>query len=228
MKKIINYSLILAVAASAFMFTACEDGDPGVSGPQGEQGTKGDTGDAGDDGLGFGEAAQYGNIVVTFKGTRIDDQPFEKTLNFKFAVQGPDLAEDSYVSKYDNEGNTGFDFSATRFHSVVVPDETMNGSNSNAGFDFSMPDDGNQEGLIIRFGVNVGIVSDDFKYFLLDHSREYQIDETVTEYSFNAATGELKFKFNTISPADDNDTDHALEITADVNVKVVENIGWVD
>lgn len=220
MKQLLKFGLIFTIATSGFMFTACEgeDGEPGVAGAQGE---KGDVGDTGAEGVGFNEALQYGNIVVQFKGTRADNVAFNKTIDFKFCPTGPDAANYSYASPYQTEGGAAIDFRIGRFNSVVVSDFSEGGSNSFVSFDFTKY----EEESYVDLDLNVGIVSDDMKFFTLwDDYSEIPFSEAVSEYSFNSVTSELKFKFHLVVPEESNSTGHELEISADVNTKVLQYI----
>ena len=224
MKQLLKFGLVFTIVTSVLLLTACEgeDGEPGAAGPQGE---KGDTGDAGEDGIGFDEAVQYGNIVVQFKGTRTDNVAFNKTIDFKFSPTGPDAAYYSYASLYQTEGGPAAEYRIQRFNSAVVSDYSEGESNSYINFQFTKYE---EDESYVNLNLNVAIVSDDMKFFSLwDDFSEITFSESVSEYSFNSVTSELKFKFHLIVPEDSNSTGHELEITADVNTKVLQYI-YVD
>lgn len=221
MKQLLTFGLICTIAISGLLFTACEgeDGEPGATGAQGE---KGDKGDAGEDGVGFDEAVQYGNISVQFKGTRMDGVAFNKTIDFKFCPTGPDAAYHSYASPYETEGGAVTEFRIIRFSSAVMTDNSEGGSNNSIDFHLSKYEENES---YIELDLNTAIVSDDLKVFTLyDDFSEILFSETVSEYSFNSVTSELKFKFHFVVPEDNNSTNHELEITADVNTKVLQYI----
>ena len=223
MKQFIKLGLIFTIATSGIIFTACEDGEPGVAGTQGEKGATGDTGENGENGVGYNEATQYGNIVVQYKGTRVDNAPFDKTINFRYSVSGPDIESTSTVWDYNND-ETDLEFNIKRYSSVVTSDNSEGGSNSSVNFNLRQFNDGERESYISIYN-NVAIISDDFKFFVLySNDNQFSISETVSDYSFNSATGELKFKFQVTLPAGENPTNHELKITADVNVKVIESV----
>jgi hypothetical protein len=224
MKQLLKFGLIFTIATSGLLFTACqgEDGDPGAVGPQGDKGDKGDTGE---EGVGFDEATQYGNITVQFKGTRIDNKAFDQTVNFKFSPIGPDAANASGVWDYNNEDGSGTEFNLSRYNSAIVS-YSEGSSNSYFQLNYIKLDEGDS---YVRLGTNVAIVSDDMKFFSLYrylYASSFSAEETVTEYDFNSATGTLKFKFKAVIPAngDYNNTGHELEISADVNVIVLQSI----
>ncbi|MBT1708101.1 hypothetical protein KK062_07700 [Fulvivirgaceae bacterium PWU5] len=223
MKQLIKFGFIFTIFTSGLIFTACEDGEPGIAGAQGEKGENGDLGDTGENGVGYTEATQYGNIVVQYKGTRPDDVPFDKTINFKYAIDGPDVRYTSNVWDNNNDG-TDLEFGVYRYSSAVTLDNYESGSNNYVGFRLRQTTLEGEESYIQIFN-NVAIISDDFKFFTLYTSEnQFSVSETLSGYSFTSATGELKFKFNTTLPADGNATGHELEITADVNVKVIEDV----
>ncbi|MCD9016937.1 hypothetical protein [Parachryseolinea silvisoli] len=218
MKQFLKFGLIFTMATSGLLLTACGDGDPGISGAQGE---KGDTGDMGSDGEGFDELTQYGNIVVRYKGARIDNVAFDKTFDFKFSPNGPDLAWTSSVSSYEyGEGQSALAFELSRYHSAMM----SGSSTSYVRFSFDKPADGSESTVNIES--QVAIISDDKKSFSTYPRFELPFSQAVSEYSFNAATGELMFEFKCTVPADNkyNDTNNDLEISAEVNVKVVQDI----
>lgn len=225
MKQLIKLGLIFTIATAGLIFTACEDGEPGIAGAQGGKGEKGDTGDNGENATGYSEATQYGAIAIRYKGIRIDNVPFDKTINFKYAPTGPDLTGNSTVWDY-NYDQTDLEFSVFRHSSVVISERGADGggSNNTVGFMLRVFDDGERESYIQIFN-NVAIISDDFKFFtLFIGENQFSVSETVSDYSFNSATGELKFKFETTFPANENPTGHELTLSADVNVKVLENV----
>lgn len=224
MKKLIKFGLIFTMAATGFVFTACQDGEPGPTGTQGEKGEKGDVGDTGANGDGYDELTPYGNIVVRYKGTRTDDVAFDKTIDFKFSPVGPDVSDFSRVWEWE-EGSTGRTFQAERYSSPAVVNGY--GTNNYAGFWFPRPDDQEEDYEIYVYSYT-SILSDDMKFFALDLGQYFSVAETITDYSFTSATGELKFKFHVVIPANQNETNHELDIAADVNVKVVSAIGPID
>jgi hypothetical protein len=222
MKQFVKYSLTLAIAASGFIFAACEgeDGDPGAAGAQGDKGTKGDTGAEGENGIGFDEALQYGNIVMQLKGTRTDGVAFDEMIDFKFCPPGPDAIEASEVQQ--NESGS-LSFSLARFNAVRVSDNSDYGTNSAVALYLNKSENDEESSLVIV--LSVGIISDDAKFFRIYNDYSYPIsEENLTDYSFNSVTSELKFKFHGVFPADENDTNHDLEVTANVNVKVLQNL----
>jgi hypothetical protein len=225
MKNFIKLSLIFSVAAaSGFFFTACQDGEPGPSGTQGEKGVKGDAGDTGANGVGYDDFPSYGNIVMRYQGTRIDGVAFDKTIDFKFAPSGIDASQYSGVFDW-TEGSPGRTFQIDRYS---LPAIVHGYTASNAvGVWYSRPDDEEEEAYLSVYSYT-SIYSDDMKFFRLGLYLEYPPSETVTEYSFNSATGELAFKFHAVVPADQNETDHDLDLTADVNVKVMKAVEPID
>lgn len=223
MKQLIKLGLMFTIAASGLIFTACEDGEPGIAGAQGEKGGKGDTGDNGENGVGYNEATQYGTIAIQYKGIRIDDVPFDKTINYKYAVTGPDLMSYSTVWDY-NSDETNLEFNVYRYSSAVIS-ERRGDDNNYVGFTLRKFNDGERESYI-RISNHVAIISDDFKVFTLYIDGNQFPIETVSGYSFNSAMGELKFTFEVTFPAGENPTGHELTLSANVNVKVLENVDY--
>jgi hypothetical protein len=215
-----------AVAISGFMFSACqgEDGEPGATGPQGEKGDKGDTGEQG---VGFDESTTLGNIVVRYKGTRADNVPFDETIDFKFAPTGPNAVEYSYASRFSvNDGFTGYEFGVARVDAPMVTPDSEGSNNNLAGFRITKYDGTEMESTVQLYSTVI-FASDDMKYFTLNvGENNTSISDAITDFSFSSVTGELKFKFEWLLPANmgNNQTGHPIEFTADVDVKVFQDI----
>jgi hypothetical protein len=220
MKKLLRFGLICTIASSALLIASCagEDGDPGATGAQGEKGDTGDTGTDGEDGAGYEDATRYGNILVKFAGLRPDDKPFEQTIDFKFGVSGPDAQDYSYVYQVEGEGGMGYNFSATRYSAAAIvdnPDYSTNNSIYISGYKYDVGES------TVYLEMNIGFVTDDMKFFRVDDAFSTTFEESVTDYSFTSATGELKFHLHFVGES--ADTGHELDITADVNVTVLQS-----
>lgn len=221
MKQLLTFGLIFTIATSGFLFTACE-GEDGEPGPAGEKG------DTGANGVGFDETTQYGNIVVRYKGTRIDNAAFDKTIDYKFSSTGPDLANTSAVWQYSGEGDvTTTEFDINRYSAPFVS-YGEGSSNSNIRLHYYHNSNGDS---YVEMSTYVAIISDDMKFFNLSFwNYGYDASDVITDYAFTAATGDVKFKFKTVIPANDegNNTGHDIEITADVTAKVLQGVASND
>jgi hypothetical protein len=222
MKQFLRYSLILTMAASGFMFAACqgEDGEPGPTGAQGEKGDKGDTGATGEDGIGFEEALQYGSITVQFKGIGPDNVAFDKTLDFDFCPPGPEAIRSSGIEQSEDAAF----ITLARYSGVKISDWRNYGTRNLVTFAFNKR--ATNEASSLQVGISVGLTTSDAKFFKISNNVDFAVsDENITGYSFNAVTGDLKFKFHDVLASEDNETGHDLEIIADINVKALQNLG---
>jgi len=227
MKQVLKFGLMFSIAFSGMMFTGCsgEDGDPGITGDTGAEGDKGDTGDKGDqgdDGIGLEDELKYGSITVTYTGTRPDEVAFTKTIMYKFAPIGADgLME--YSGTVVN-GETGADeYNVMRFLGSVddVYQENYIHLNLNRAV-------GEGDAIVYSFNdfeVYSNITTDDFKFFVInDDFSTYASEAGITGFSYNAATGALKFASEFTVIGADNDTGFDMMVSATVDVKVFQNI----
>lgn len=190
MNKLIKSAASLALVMFAFGFVSCDDDDVKV--------------------LGLNKAARYGNIRVTFEGTRPDGESFEATKNFKF------MAEDGpYSSEVEFDGSF-MEFDITRWYGAVDDYNNYNYANLELEVDNDEVDD-------TEFFVATSIISTSDNTFFYINDYFYPTAEEITDYSFNEDTGKLKYKFTTTST--DNTTGFDLTITVEVDVTVFEYIG---
>lgn len=211
----------------AIGFTACE-GDQGEIGPigndgtQGEQGVPGDQGgqgDQGDQGVagqdGSTEAQSFGNVALTVSGVDMHGDDFTEIVDFKYLPYN-----DAGNSVWYIDGNDNKHFYIRREFKVVAK---TNGRPSSSGntLDFSFSEvDGELVLDYSNFSANI-ITGNSLLYINGEVDTEDMEDKgfTVTNYSYNAATGAVKFDF-TYSYLGYNE--EMIEISGNVNVIVYE------
>jgi hypothetical protein len=189
MNRLIKSAASLALVTFAFGFVSCDDDDVKV--------------------LGLNKAAQYGNIKVTFEGTRPDGEPFEASKNFKY------MAEDGPYSS-EVEFDDLLEFNVTRWYGAV--DDYSNYNYADLELEVNNGDVEDTE-----FYVTTSIISTSDNTFFYIDDYFYPTGDDITDYSFNEDTGKLKYKFTTTSS--ENSTGSDLTITVEVDVTVFENIG---
>ena len=201
-----------------------EDGANGINGIDGIDGINGENGVNGENGTGFDELTQFGSIAVTFSGTRPDDVAFTDTAEFRFTpFEGDELEHHSGIVKDEDE------ISYRVFRFLSAPDDSYQETTLGVKLDIINPgqEDENKE---FFFAIDdYAIISDDFKYVVLDEGEYFNDDDeisdfSITNYSFNEETHNLVFSFSFVVDGDSNDTGNELTISGDVDVTVLENI----
>ncbi|HEY8938424.1 MAG TPA: hypothetical protein VIM65_24560 [Cyclobacteriaceae bacterium] len=212
-----NFLSVLFLAA-AICLAGCtgKDGDPGPAGTNGTNGTNGT------DGVGFDEAVAYGNIDVTFSGKRpTDSVAFSAEENFKYYAGGNNPY---YNSSVFIDSETGAKtFRIERFLAAV--DEHVN---ENYVYLYVNID---SKGAVTYYeiGAYTTIITGT-KYFGISEYT-YLNDGTaqtsnITNLTYDAATGKLKFNFNWTVPKS-NSTQHDLSMSGTVDVTVFEALNNV-
>jgi hypothetical protein len=213
-KKLLLNSLFAILAVG---FAACE-GDQGEVGPKGDTGT---TGNTGANGTGFDELTQYGNIEVTFSGTRFDDVSFKDTVNFLY-MPSSGVADNSSFYRYND---TDLEFYLSRENKGPVKTGRTNGGDYKNNVWLRL--EKNSDGVSMNeLGFYTDILTSDFKTFEIDYSTNWEegFDVDITDYSYDAATGKLKFNFTYTIPDIHNGTGHDITVTGKVDVTVFEII----
>ncbi|GAA4276908.1 hypothetical protein [Aquimarina mytili] len=224
MKK--NYLKSIAICALGMLLTNCEgeDGINGINGLDGENGIDGIAGINGENGVGFDELTQFGSITITFEGIRPDDVAFLDTAEFKYtAIEGDQLDENSSVEVSDSE----ISFDAVRF--LSAPDDVYQETLVELDLDITNP---GQDDEAIDFSLEVddyAIISDDFKYVVIDDGEFSNTDAgvtnfVITNYSFNEDTHNLVFSFSFDVAGDSNETGNDLSISGEVDIIVLEEV----
>jgi hypothetical protein len=221
MKPLFKFLPMLMVVLTAYVFTGCaDDGDPGPAGAQGESGDKGENGKDGENGVGFDEATQYGNIVLSLDGRRPDGDAFKKDLDFKFTPVGVNGLTSSSVVE---TAKTGRIFTIRRFYSTVAEGLQDNQITMYVHVSY----DGDKPVITsVDFYLRTVITTDDFKFFTLEDDYGPFTLSGEKEYTYDQATGNLTLKLNFEVPGDFeyNGTGHDLHVGVTVNVKVFERV----
>ncbi|UXP31821.1 hypothetical protein N6H18_15850 [Reichenbachiella agarivorans] len=238
MKKIIYLFLIAACCSLTLGSCISEEGEPGpageagVDGQDGVDGVDGVDGQDGQNGVGFDELTKYGSIKVYLDGTRPDGVLFKDTSDFKYTAT--DVFSDSYIgglsggniiTKGDNEE---LSFDILRF--LSSPDDIYQESITAISLD--VVNNVNSPFEFFSIGIKKSVLTSDFKVFSLYIDNSFYTDKlgslsgaSITDYSYDESTGNVKFKFSFEVLADDNSTGYPLKISGEVNAIVFENIG---
>jgi hypothetical protein len=194
--KPVSFALVLL----SFVFMGCED-DPSI--------------------IGLDSSAKYGNIKITFDGTRPDGEPFTQTKNFRFLpTEGPNNF--SRVETYLSGSQPYHYFYVRRLF------DPFNGEVLTNYAELYLSTTEDEEGAQSVEGgdidIDTYITTADKKMFGLT---EYDLalnSTNITNVSYNDETGKLIVKFNMIVPAINNDTGADLTITGEIRVTVFEDI----
>lgn len=216
MKKIYYLLFILAIA---FSLESCKDGDVGPAGADGTDGVDGVDGADGENGVGYDELTQYGNITIYLEGLTPDSVSFTDTADYKYTA-----TNDLYDANYVGISDTANLYYAQRF--LSSPDDVYQEARTAFGIRMIKS---TEEPDIFFFGITKSVITDDYKSFFISESVEWSADElenlSITDYSFDETTHNLKFKFSfTMNAADSNDLDYDLSVSCEVDVIVLERI----
>lgn len=209
MKKI-KFLPVMIMMALAVGFTACE-GDQGEVGPKGDSGAQGEPGAQGPQGEpGATEATSFGNVELTISALDYDEEAYTQVLDFKYLSDDNVYSSQTYIYG-ENKRN------------FYIGREYKAAANPNAKVEASS---GNTMGL--NLAVRDGVVTFDYFYveanfpkgrkiisfYFVGEAYELEDKYSVTDFSYDEATGALKFNFIY--------TDEALEIKGKVDVIVYE------
>ncbi|WP_108869671.1 collagen-like protein [Aquimarina aquimarini] len=231
--KIVSKALLIGCLGVFLISCEGEDGEngidgangingvDGVNGSNGTDGTNGENGTDGENGVGFDELTKYGKITLDIAGTRSDNVAFTHTDELKFIHNDAGNNDVFY-----NDPNMGF--SVTRF--VNSPDSH---EDSSVRLSLSVNDVGlptqNFE-FNVRFD-DYSVISDDLKYFNInstfDQSNMGVSNATITDYSFDETTNNLRCTFTMTVAGANNITGNDMTISGTVDVIVLENLGGV-
>jgi len=179
--------------------------------------------DDGDQGVGFAELTKYGSVKLNFTGTRIDNAAFSKDIEYKFTP-----IQSLYGSRVSKNGDNAVYFNVYRFFSAPGYGYQEN------SIQFSFTAEGGATPTISYpyFYIRTFIEGSDFKYFELNGNLSDLFASPVkeiTDYTYDATTGRLKFKFAVTIPANEggfyNPTGHEMTVKGEVDVIVYEELG---
>lgn len=208
------------------------DGRNGIDGQDGADGLDGADGQDGADAIGLEEFANYGSIALRVEGFRPDSVAFDYQADLEFI--SPELDTNDFE---DDDPDHEFYFlrliDAPNVYQVngaaISLDVTDVGLRSQ-GFNFE-----------IEFS-DFAIFADDLTYIELDDSyygaqnvnnrvaNNYGLASsfTISDYSFDDTTNNLKFSFAMTVDANNNETGNELRIEGTVDVIVFESIRLVN
>jgi hypothetical protein len=217
-----NFLSIVFFSIIAAGFVACE-GEQGEIGPNGIKGDQGNIGNTGANGEGFEELTKYGKIAVTFSGTRSDDEEFTETLDFIY-LPTSGISENSSFYKYEN-GTMEFLIGRENKGSVNKTGRTEGGGmKNNVWIDVVKTSDGISLDQLVIY---TDVITDDFKTFEINFNNgswDEGFEAAITNYSYDAATGKLKFDFSYTIPNFNSSTGFEINVTGTADLIVFEKL----
>lgn len=216
--KLFNIIGLAIIVSSLFISCDANDGVDGINGIDGADG---------ENGIGFNELVQYGSISLTVSGNRPDDATeftHESVLRFIHNQPGNNnLNPQDFGPGFKAESN--LEFYILRF--LNSPDAF---DASSFGFNLFVNDVGleSEDFELDIFFNRFNLLFDDLKYLEFNNSF-YGTDEgvsnvTVSDYSFDETTNNLKFSFTFEIDGESNSTTNDLSISGIVDVLVFEEI----
>lgn len=209
MRKI-KFLPVMILMALAVGFTSCE-GDQSEIGPKGDQGEPGAQGPQGPQGEpGSTEATSFGNVELTISALDYDGNAYTKVLDFKYL--GVDDLSSSSTSKYD-ENRRGF-YVGREYKPTANPSAKVEASMGNMMGLSLMEIDG--AARLDHLYIEVAFPNDRkiIRFYFVREGYELEDKYSVSDYSYDEATGALKFNFIY--------TDEEIEIKGKVDVIVYE------
>ena len=196
MRKLPTLCLLTAFAITSFLFTGCSSEDDDPD-----------------------PATRLGSIKATFIGTRRDGLAFNHSTEYKFTDGGTSNPQTS--SWFETIVNDRLQRNIYVYRRAGSPS-----SEDMAGFSLSERD-GEVSFRILDAATT--IVADDRTYFRVNFyspSASNAFEPVMSDYVFNAATGELRFKYSFRFAKDDvnNSTGNDMQITLDVNVLLYKEL----
>lgn len=182
----------MMMLALAVGFTACE-GDQGEIGPKGDPGAQGEPGALGPQGEpGATEATSFGSVELTISGVDYDGETYSQVLDFKY------LADDDIYSShmYEYEGTDKRHFHVRREYKPKANPNAKTEAISGNRMSLSLSE---HEGVIApgNFYVEAQILHGRkiINFFFAGETYELEDTFTVTDFSYDDATGALKLNF---------------------------------
>ena len=200
MKSLFAIKFTLIFCAVTLLFSACEDGEDGHIGANADQ---------------YDEMTKYGSITLIVSGKGSDGSPILDTVAYRYCPR----LWNSTVSSSPNSPNTYISIERMQTIGDVTNDlppeaDLYLRSVNKAGVETL--DDMSLE-LIAQ------ITSSTNQLILFNPWDRLEIPVTdVTEYNYNAATGEVKTRFTLKIPAAKNPTSNELTIAGEVDAIVLE------
>lgn len=214
------------------------DGVDGLDGQDGADGADGADGQDGQDAIGLEEFANYGSINLRVQGVRSDSVAFDQETALEFI--SPELYQNSFRDR-----NADLDFHFLRLVDAPNSDEI-----NSVGIEFYVTDADlatRQFNFHLEFE-DFAILFEDLSFISINdyfegtplsntndnnNSTDKVVDGgnsnspnlfTISDYSFDDSTNNLKFSFEMDVPATNNNSGNDLSIEGTVDVIVFENV----
>lgn len=197
MKSFFAIKIMMTCCALAFLFSACEDGEDGLNGNNAEQ---------------YDELTKYGSVTLTFSGKTGDDAAILDTVAFPYA-----LSPAFSTMMTDGESTT---FNVSRLETM---EDGVDGDLTPNFYLFAHSSGSNKPDFAV-FRLYTRIITANNQHILLPFADGgIEIPSSgISNYSYDAASGKLKFNFTVTIPAEENYTTNDLAITGVVDVIVFE------
>ncbi|WP_438710151.1 hypothetical protein ACSTS3_13415 [Aquimarina muelleri] len=220
--KIVSKAVLIGFFGMFIVSCEGEDGVNGIDGQAGVDGVSGENGINGENGVngvGFEELTKYGAVTLNISGTRSDNVDFTHAGELKFT--------------HNESGNNDVEFNDPNVNYSVVrfvnsPDSH---DNSSVRLNLTVNDAGlstQNFGFFVNFN-GYSIISDDLKYFEISagyaDSNTSVSNFSITEYSFDEMTNNLKYTFTMTVAGANNITGNDMIISGTVDVIVLESLG---
>ncbi len=236
--RILGATTLILFVASSITSCSVEDGVDGINGVDGQDGIDGINGADGQDGqdgadaIGLEDFAKYGSIDLRVQGMRPDSVAFDYETELEFI--SPQLYNNNFQ---DDDPDHEFYFlrlldapNVDEVNGAAISLDVIDAGLASQSFSFE-----------IQFS-DFAIFSDDLTYILLDDdyfgsintnnrvSNNYGLASTFTisDYSFDDTTNNLKFSFLMTVDGVNNETGNDLSIEGTVDIVVFENVGSRD
>ncbi|MEP3208874.1 MAG: hypothetical protein ABJN95_06785 [Maribacter sp.] len=204
------------------------NGIDGIDGANGQDGVDGQDGADGADAIGLEEFAKYGSIELRVQGMRPDSVAFDYETELEFispALDNNNFRDDDpdhefYFLRLLNAPNVD------EINGAAISLDVIDAGLASQSFSFE-----------IQFS-DFAIFSDDLTYISLDDSYYGAINTnnrvsnnygvattfTISEYSFDDTTNNLKFSFVMEIDGNNNETGNHLRVDGAVDIMVFENV----
>ena len=165
----------------------------------------------------FLEATQYGNVVVTLSGTDPSGNPFSETVDYKYM---PEMSFYYSIANPAFEDPNGVVFVVKRRATAI--DEIGVGGYWAEIVLYANHDTAAPVFPVHQIVVSMSVMDEDSREYF--EASEIFTTCTISDYSYDANTGKLKFKMTSTLPDQENNLPGDLTLAAEVDVTVFKQI----
>lgn len=165
----------------------------------------------------FANAIKHGSIVVTLSGIGPDGNPFSETVDYKYM---PELSFEYSIANPAFEDSNGIVFTIKRRATAI--DEIGAGGYWAEAILYANHDASEPTFPIKQLSVSMNVLDEESRGYF-EVSANFTTG-TISDYHYDANTGELKFKMLSALPQEDHNLSGDLLLTAEVDVTVFKYI----